>query len=315
MYYPYFRGKQYELILLRDKAQFLADNHIFPIIEPVRSNLSSLKKAIDQLNEFEVDTTLIINPQVGDLSNKTTSEFEDFINEHLADKKNISLGYIVNEKSELDIVQSDIRTRPNFTFSLIHYGYTQGKHLSDAISDINNIKKHIFIEKYTGKLYQKHFKADRIISVLIRNGFKTQDKNRHYPDSEHFSDLHLTFKEERMDGFGDFLIVGDEYREVGGPAFAVAIHMTYIDDEESDMFIKHFISDRTDSPLDPAGKFLEALDKLVQALREDGSLIYRSEASSEYIDLYEKEHFPGLGYLKKLSMQHHLELIADFFRD
>jgi hypothetical protein len=31
-----------------------------------------------------------------------------------------------------------------------------------------------------------------------------------------------------MDGFGDFLIVGDDYSESGGPAYAIAIHLTFI---------------------------------------------------------------------------------------
>ena len=30
-----------------------------------------------------------------------------------------------------------------------------------------------------------------------------------------------------MDGFGDFLIVGDDYSDTGGPAYAVAIHLTF----------------------------------------------------------------------------------------
>lgn len=315
MYYPYFRGKQYELILLRDNAEFLSDSHIYPIIEPVRENLSSLKRSIAELNEYSVETTLIINPMFGEMRDETTVEFDNFIDKDLAGNDNVSLGYIVNEESELDIVRKDISSRPDFSFSLIHYGYTHGKHMSDAIKDLDNIEKHIFIENYTGKLYQKHFKSDDVIRVLIRDGFKMQDKNKHYPDDEHFSDLHLTFEDERMAGFGDFLMVGDEYREVGGPAYAIAIHMTYIDEEEDDMFIRHFISDRTDSPVDPAGKFLEALDKLVKSLRARDSEIFRSDAAEEYITLFKQKHFPGLGYVKKLSMQHHIELIADFLRD
>ena len=114
-----------------------------------------------------------------------------------------------------------------------------------------------------------------------------------------------------MDGFGDYLIVGDDYSETGGPAYAVAIHLTYLNDED-DMFIYHFVSDRTDSPTDPGGKFLEALNKLVKQIEEPKSLIYKSSACKEYLELYEKQHYPGLGSVKKLSMQHHLELIAHF---
>ena len=36
-----------------------------------------------------------------------------------------------------------------------------------------------------------------------------------------------------MDGFGDFLIVGEDYSEAGGPACAVAIHLTFIDPDQN----------------------------------------------------------------------------------
>ncbi len=114
-----------------------------------------------------------------------------------------------------------------------------------------------------------------------------------------------------MDGFGDYLTVGDTYSETGGPAYAIAIHLTYISNDE-DMFIYHFKSDRTNSPTDPGGKFLEALNKLVNKAEGKGSLIFKSKAYYEFKDLYDKQHYPGLGYVKKLSMQHHIELIANF---
>jgi hypothetical protein len=60
MYYPYLRGKQFELILLRDNAEFIAKNDIHPIIEPVKTNFSSLKNTMKVLNEKGVSCTLIV---------------------------------------------------------------------------------------------------------------------------------------------------------------------------------------------------------------------------------------------------------------
>ncbi|MEK6776897.1 MAG: sce7725 family protein [bacterium] len=51
MYYPYFRGKQFELILLRDNAEFLAKNNIHPIIEPVKRDFSALTRSMKAMNE------------------------------------------------------------------------------------------------------------------------------------------------------------------------------------------------------------------------------------------------------------------------
>jgi hypothetical protein len=37
-----------------------------------------------------------------------------------------------------------------------------------------------------------------------------------------------------------------------------------------------------------------------------------TSAVKEFRDLHAKGHFPGLGYVKKLSMNHHIETLADF---
>ena len=102
--------------------------------------------------------------------------------------------------------------------ALIHCGFPKGKDLKNIIEGNNNVREHIFIDGCSGKLYQKHFKRNGVKRILIRDGFQKQ-RNIDYPEDEHFSDLHATFEEEGMDGFGDFLIVGDEYSETGGPAW------------------------------------------------------------------------------------------------
>lgn len=79
------------------------------------------------------------------------------------------------------------------------------------------------------------------------------------------------------------------------------------------MFIYHFKSLRSDTPADPAGKFAEALSSLVETLDRPGSKVLETEAVREFRALHARGHFPGLGYVKKLSMQHHIETMADFF--
>jgi hypothetical protein len=312
MYYPYFRGKQFELILLRDNADFLAKNNIHPIIEPVNINFSALTRAMKEINENEADCTLVANPHAGQEPVSQSSILEELIQGSFKEYKNISLGYILDAKSDISNLVALLKKYRTFSFTIIHYGYTSGKKLASAIDGFRNIRTHMFIEGFAGKLYQKHLKKDGIKKVLVRDGFKPQKKNANYPPSEHFSDLHITYDMEGMDGFGDYLIVGDDYSETGGPAYAVAIHLTYL--ENDDMFIYHFISDQTDSPVDPGGKFLEALKKLVKEIKKPKSLIYKSKACAEYLELYQKQHYPGLGYVKKLSMQHHVELIANYIK-
>ena len=311
MYYPYFRGKQFELILLRDNAQFLYDNNICPIIEPVKSDFSALTRAIKVMNEKNVNCTIIVNPQAGLKPVEQSHILNEFID---ANKfSNISIGFLLHAQADIADLIALLEKYPFFPFSIIHYGFTDGKRIATSIVDYDNIKSHVFIDGFAGKLYQRHLKKNGIKRILIRNGFKPQKKNAHYPAKEHFSDLHITYPDEGMDGFGDYLIVGDDYTETGGPAYAVAIHLTYLDNDY-DMFIFHFLSDQTDSPTDPGGKFFEALTKLVKEINKPETYIYKSKAVLEYLELFKMKHYPGLGYVKKLSMQHHIELIASFMK-
>ena len=310
MYYPYFRGKQYDLITIRENAERMARANIIPIIEPVKRNLSGLSKTIEKLVEHNTRFTLIVNPVYGELRNDGTLLFDQIIDDLLSDYDNFTIGYIISEDSTLAGIQAfcAAQTRP---VSIVHYGYTGvSRELGDALGGYDVITNHIFIEQFCSRLYRRHFSNSQ--RILIRDGF-IHRTNREHPEGEHFSDLHITYADEGVNGFGDFLIVGDDYMESGGPAYAVAIHLTYLHpNEDNDMYLKHYVSDRTNSPVDPGGKFLEALQKLVDDVNRHNSMIFRSAAVQEYMTLHEQGHYPGLGYAKKLSMQHHIELIELF---
>lgn len=196
--------------------------------------------------------------------------------------------------------------------ALIHAGFTEAKILAEALSDRSLRPSNIFFEFYCGKIYQRHFRGGS--RILLRDGFQRK-RNREYEPIEPFSDLHLTFEDEGMNGFGDFSIVGDDFQESGGPAYAVAIHVTFLDSaQDNEMKVYHFVSDSRDTPKDPAGKFAEALNKLIEAVDAPNSKILRTRAIGEFQLLHAIGHFPGLGSIKRLSMNHHIETMAKFFQ-
>lgn len=309
MYFPYFRGKQNELIVVRDQAELISKSHIIPIIEPVKSNTSPLFKAIKELCKHHSDFVLIVNPSHGDFKDKSKDNFLDTLEPIKADISScLILGLIIDESTSLSFIENFLLENAKSRVAIIHYGHDNPGKVFEVLSAATNIKHHIFIEPQVQKLYRQVFSSVKS-SIIIRDGF-TKRNNRDYKSIEHFSDLHVTFEEEGANGFGDFLIVGDEYSESGGPAYAVALHLTIID-QLSGMHVKHYVSDRTESPSDPGGKFLEALTKLIEDLDEDDRIL-ESNAVKEYRSLYKRDHFPGLGVAKKLSMQHHVELLANF---
>lgn len=67
MYQPYLRGKQFELIGIRElipDVLFPQRDKVSPIIEPVRDS-STLKTTIAGLAASDINFTVIANPQVG----------------------------------------------------------------------------------------------------------------------------------------------------------------------------------------------------------------------------------------------------------
>lgn len=314
MYYPYLRGKQFELLMLREMAPKIAQWGFTPVIEPVKKNFPVLKRALDELCNNNCNFVLIANPFVGDMSHDSSTLIDEIINNHLADYENFSIGIHLSSENTLDQA-NHLLNQFDRQVSIIHNGFSEGKKLSELIAEKNSdIQEHIFIEKQNSRLYRNHFAQSK--RVLMEDGFISR-KNREYPENELFSELYLTYKTDLgCQGFGDFLMVGSDFNEGGGPAYAIAIHLTYVDpDADNAIAIKHYVSDEVDTPKNPGGKYLQALKKLYNDVTAPGSLIFRSDAVEEYLQFYENNHFPGLGYTKKLSMQHHLELMAHVLID
>jgi len=311
MYHPYFRGKQYELITIRESAGLLQQSGFVPIIEPVKQSLGALKKALAAIRESSGKAIVIVNPFHGDHS-LDGEDISTLLAEDCNGYQGISAGILLKEDTSIESIVGYCDEHRAHPLALIHAGFTRAKDLVAALGDRVGQMQHVFIDGIGGgKLYQKHFSDGN--RILIRDGFQRR-RNRDHPNMEFFSDLHATFQDEGMSGFGDFLIVGDDYSESGGPAYAVAIHLTFIDNEKDDeMHIHHFKSDRQDTPTDPAGKFAEALAKLMATLESPNNKLLETEAIAEFRQLYARGHFPGLGYIKKLSMKHHIETLAAYF--
>ena len=96
MYFPYIRGKQYELICIRESAQRMAESGILPIIEPVRSNFSGLNRAIVALVDKNVRFVLVITPDCGDLDGQPMETFDEVLNEIPNEYEGASIGYIIS---------------------------------------------------------------------------------------------------------------------------------------------------------------------------------------------------------------------------
>lgn len=309
MYYPYFRGKQFELITIREMAHLLALSHFVPIIEPVREALGGLEKTLKAIKDAGGRAIVIVNPYHGDHGDDGAN-ISALLRAGFIGSDQISAGILLRSDTSFPDARICWEAHKDHNPTFVHSGFREPKALADHLGDGLIGSTHVFVSSPADSLYRRHF--NRSTRILVLDGFERR-KNAEYARNtpEKFSELHVTYKDIGMDGFGDFLIVGDVYSETGGPAYAVAIHLTYIDDDNDDvMFVYHFVSTSNDTPTDPAGKFMQALDKLVKKLDAGNSKLYETSAIQEFRELHARQHFPGLGYVKKLSMKHHIETMA-----
>lgn len=302
MYYPVLRGKQFELLALRELVQNLSIQYIKPIIEPVRNDFTALSKTIKLLNDKDIEPIIIINPFLGDFSSSDHNmSIYDKIKDSIAEEIRF-LPCISTRNINTDDIEKIIEKHDHFVIFIE----------SDFESDLMPI-----LEKANLVITTRYRKVFRNIKeiVIIEDGFNKKTKNSDYDDISFFSELHSEFKEigQNIVGFGDYTITGSQYSESGGPAYVVTIHLSYIDSKkENAMFVRHFKSYDNSSPTQPGAKFGDALDKLIDFHKENSDLFFDTFAINEFKRLSETGHFPGLGIVKKLSISHHIETLCSF---
>lgn len=303
MYFPYLRGRQFELIALRELVEKgVLSSRITPIIEPVKLS-STLIKTIETYGANSKQLAIITNPKVGSFNSDAKEEKNQKLKESLSaslrennkilfmhllranskpekfiDRHADNMGTICNDKDAIPVYET-------------YFSETDVKY--NLIPDESGFRRKI-----------------RKNRVLLEDKFNKRERNNDYIeiDDEPFSEDHLYYLEDGYVGFADYSVVGEEYNETGFAPYAVAIHIVYFDTDDS-LRVKHFVSDSNDDISDPAGKFQEALSKLV-AWNKGKHL--DTVAMKEFVDLYHREAYPGLGTVKKLSIMHHLELIGRY---
>ena len=307
MYFPYLRGRQYELIALRE----LLDNqnysrNIIPVIEPVKAS-PTLLNTINAYIKGNRKLILIINPLVGtfDVECKNKKEFFEKY-ENLLKYENIQLCFLLKEKKgqRIELLASQVKDAYNKEDGYaIFYGH-DSLNLLEEIKPVWNINS-LFVSESTA-IRRNSVKS----RILLRDKFNKCDRNSDYEKNsdEFFSEDHLYYSEDGFYGFGDYSTIGDEYIDSGFVPYAVAIHMVYYDKDKS-FRIHHFVSDDNDSREDTPKKFEQAINKLCdfELLKQ-----YKTFAYAEFEKYKKNEQYPGLGTVKKLSVMHHLELISLF---
>lgn len=306
MYFPYLRGKQYELLALRESISFIDKDKIVPIIEPVRTNIASLKTAIAVLAKVEIGLQIILNPEVGDFKHNNSGLIQFVDSLIKGGLSNLIPTFLISNDAEFYKVKTIIEERGynKSGYSLIHLNKINDLEQLKAFTDATNCKYNIV---QIAHLFTIRRKLSGNICML-NDYFNRQAKNTEYIKIpfEVFSSDYLYYHEEGCVAFSDYQAIGKDYSEGGGAAYAVAIHLTFKDADNEDIQIAHFVSDNNDGPENPALKFFEALKKLIDFADEKN---IDSLGIRKFREYHDNQGYPGLGVVKKLSIMHHIELV------
>jgi hypothetical protein len=290
---------------LRELAEGIAETgKLVPIIEPVKAN-STTRISLDRYVEVSMPFLFICNPTYGDFAHQADTLFSTLTSEILMEYDNWTPALQIRQESTANDLSSFLDRYGEYEVAVIYWGLPASQSARSLLAN-ERITRHAFLRGRVANSYVTTI--DLSHRVLISDCFNRMDRNADYPPRELFTDMNTaTGNPDRVD-FGDFSVVGDYYTESGGAAYAVALHHIHFQTDSGPLDISHFISDRTETTVDTAGKTIEALEKLVAAL-DEGLLPNDTDACDEYREMAEAQIFRGLGYMKRLAIKHHLEVM------
>jgi hypothetical protein len=222
-YYPYLRAKTYDVMAVANSAPALVHNgKILPIFEPVRDPSTTLLRQASSFGQAGLAVALVLNPQVGDLIRSPTKTAK-LMGDMGAAGARVIAAFSITATTQPQDVKSFQAQFPGQAI-YIHSGIPINLSQVTATIQLATAATHIFLDGATSSAYQLMFPAPN--RILLRDGFQAKAKNAAYPAQSFFGDLHLTYNTLGFSGFGDFSTIGYRFSDTGGPAYAVAIHMT-----------------------------------------------------------------------------------------
>lgn len=308
MYYPYVRGRQYELLALRELLlKDLLSEKIVPIIEPVKLS-STFIKTLETFIEKDREICIIYNPNVGvfnsDIKDSEKVDIKDRFIE-ITKNLNVKKAHIVGNNS-IKVLEywNNVYNTTNMDWVVIN----NNREYLSIYSEIYNSKYPVLSFIPDESSFRRSSRKNR---ALLEDRFGKMPRNSDYLENvdEFFSEDHLYYIEDGFEAFSDYSIVGSDYFDNGFAPYAIAIHILYFDPDKK-LRVRHFVSDTNNGIQNPAGKFYEAITKLSRWVKE--YRIKRTYSLGVFLEHYDNQTYPGLGTVKKLSLMHHLELIASY---
>lgn len=297
MYFPYLRGKQEELLALREVVEIISER-IIPIVEPVK-NSSTFKKCIELFTLHKKKIAVVFNPKVGDfedeLDNLSYENQLDFIKDLYSNPYVIP---VIIVDSELENILTTLQSFGKSVKDIIVV-HTE-RDFIDLYDDVFQLEQPMFT-----LIPNRHtFFSRRMNAVIFKDVFNKRIRNQDYAQraDEFFSEWHKLYQEEGFVGFSDYSIVGRDFTS-GFLPYAVAIHIVYQNNEV--LRVRHYVSD---SNLDSSGQSQKKLEALTK-LDADYDFHVHTIGIENFRNLSIHGLNTSLGTIKRYSIMHHIELI------
>lgn len=321
-YYPYLRAKQFELKALRELCEAYKEtvsDQLIPIIEPVNKEDRSLTIAIDTFIKIGMNFALIMNPTNGDFKHHNIT-FELPNVEKLKSGNDYWIpAYIItnNAQNVKTLIEAQAYDNVMLVFP---NGIDVAVAGTDDLLALPNVKYLVCNFSKTSRSVKRNLQNGDKTIICMDDNFKEQPKNADYAMmvDELFTENVFYYEDDNYAGYSDYTALPSNMPEGGMLPYAIAIHMTYKRAEDQ-IYIHHFVSDSNDNNRDTAKKFSEAGKKVIDFYQgrlditpSAQELVERSRiANSNKQGATSEGGYPGLGYLKKLSIKNHIELLLN----
>ena len=311
MYYPYLRGKQFELLALREFSnEYKNNSKIVPIIEPVKKQVNGLNAAALSMIENGMKFAVILNPSDGDY--KHTGVDNDILMSLTAltdDRDHWIPAYIYKHNGKTLLEHAKQNNLSNLMII-----FPSGADVNDEVL-MEFLSKDEVAFVVSGNLSNNRSARGRMLRlgkalISLEDRFNERPRNADYANEvdEIFSEDFAYYKNDGLAGFADYTPMAKDFIEGGMLPYAIAIHLTYQKSDDQ-IFVHHFVSDNNFDQSNIRGKFHEAAVKIAPFFNNNG--LYHTSAVDELIRRADSDDgYPGLGYIKKLSVKNHLELIT-----
>lgn len=306
MYFPLLRGKQYELVALKEFAEENSGSQtVCPIIEPVRVLPDVLVRAAEILSQHGMRYCVVLNPEKGDFVLETNRfEIGDYLNRFgnlaiqpipafIADGNSASVMKMIerNDLHDVMVIFEDAFDIENID--------------DDALCNNRDVS-YIVCGPVDSRSNKRYLMRTKKHIIRLDDCFVVRKPNTAYRgiDEDPYTEEPFYYDEDNFYGFSDYCVLPKAFVEGGTTPAAVAIHLTYKKRNDA-IWVRHFVSDEEYEKENIRNKFENAVKKVVEFYSD----ITPTDAVSWL--LANKDRYPGLGALKKITVKNHLELISN----